>query len=491
MRDRQFIYRMLALTMVLLVAGYPVLAVTGTPELPNPGTVSGISKEQQVQIGRQAMAEVYQQMPVLPDSSPVTQYVRKLGEKLVAQIPKQYSWPYEFHVIQQKEINAFALPGGPMFINIGTITSADNEAELAGVMAHEMSHVYMQHSAKQASKGALTQGIAGILGGILGQGKLGTLAQLGASVGGGLVMLKYSRGDEAQADAVGAIILYKAGYNPKAMADFFQKLEKEGGGGGPQFLSDHPNPGNRQAAISKEIQSWPPKNFQTDSQAFASAKQQAQSVKAYTAQEIAAGAKQGTWAQQNKKSGATPANLPAPPAGSAGAGGGGMSNVSLEQVKPSGNFKQLDHSAFTIAYPDNWQSFSDQKSGGVMIAPQAGVSEQAGIAYGVVIDGAQANGSLDQATQQLVQNLQQQNPGMKPSGNAKSIQVSGQQARSQEFRGNSPIQQNGQAIPERDWLVTMQRPQGGLVYMVFIAPENTFGKLQPSYQKMLESMKLK
>src|SRR5262249_22929034 len=274
---------------------------TAAPELPNPGTVAGISKEQQEQLGRQAMAEVYQQMPVLPDSSPATQYVQRLGKKLVAQIPQQYSWPYEFHVIPQKEINAFALPGGPMFINIGTITAADNEAELAGVMAHEMSHVYMQHSAKQMTKGAFAQGIAGILGGLLGQGRLGSLAQLGINIGGGLVMLKYSRGDEAQADAVGAIILYKAGYNPQAMADFFQKLEKEGGRG-PQFLSDHPNPGNRQAAISKEIQSWPPKNYQADSQAFASAKQQANGVKAYTAQEIAAGAKQGVWAKENKKS---------------------------------------------------------------------------------------------------------------------------------------------------------------------------------------------
>src|SRR5262245_31583505 len=138
MRDRQFVYRALALTMVLLVSTTPLLAVTGAPELPNPGTVRGISREQQVQLGRQAMAEVYQQMPVLPDSNPVTQYVQQLGKKLVAQIPQQYSWPYEFHVIPQKEINAFALQGGPMFINIGTITAADNEAELAGVMAHEM-----------------------------------------------------------------------------------------------------------------------------------------------------------------------------------------------------------------------------------------------------------------------------------------------------------------------------------------------------------------
>jgi beta-barrel assembly-enhancing protease len=111
-----------------------------------------MTRDQQMQLGFQAASQVYQQMPVLPDSSPETQYIRKLGQKLVATIPSEYSWPFEFHVVPQKEINAFALPGGPMFVNIGTITAASNEAELAGVMAHEMSHVYMQHSAKQAGK---------------------------------------------------------------------------------------------------------------------------------------------------------------------------------------------------------------------------------------------------------------------------------------------------------------------------------------------------
>src|SRR5215471_4777297 len=128
-----------ALVLVLLaVQAYPQSA---SPEFPNPGKV-GFSRDEQRQLGLQAAAEVYKSMPVLPDNSPETQYVRQLGEKLVATIPPEYSWPFEFHVVAQKEINAFALPGGPMFINIGTITAASNEAELAGVMGHEMSHVY-------------------------------------------------------------------------------------------------------------------------------------------------------------------------------------------------------------------------------------------------------------------------------------------------------------------------------------------------------------
>jgi beta-barrel assembly-enhancing protease len=490
MNKAKLTVRALALVLALCMAApQRMLAATAAPELPNPGSVAGLSKEQQIQVGRQAMGEVYQQMPVLPDSNPVAQYIQQLGKKLVSVIPQEYSWPYEFHVIPQKEINAFAIPGGPMFINVGTITSADNEAELVGVMAHEMSHIYMQHSAKQMTKGALAQGIAGVLGGLLGGGKLGTLAQLGINIGGGLVMLKYSRGDEAQADAVGAIIMYKAGYNPQAMADFFQKLAQQGRGG-PQFLSDHPNPGNRRAAITKEIQQWPPKNYQTSSQTFANAKQKAAGVKSYTAQEIAAGAKQGTWARQNKESGATPKNLPAPASGSGSGAGGDTANVTFEQVKPSENFKQLEHSAFTIGYPDNWQVFGDPNSS-VTIAPQAGVSQSA-IAYGVVVDVAQnTSGSLDQATKEVIQNIQQGNPGMKVSGDIKSIQVNGREGKSVELTGTSPVTKNGQPLPERDWLVTVPRPEGGLLYQVYIAPENAFGKLKPTYQKMLQALQVK
>src|SRR5215470_1260970 len=138
-------------------------AQSPAPTFPNPGKTS-MSRENQHALGLRAAAQVYRQMPVLPDNSPETQYIRQLGQKLVATIPAQYSWPFEFHVVAQKEINAFALPGGPMFVNIGTVTAAANEAELAGVMAHEMSHVYMQHSAKQAHKEETTGLLAEIAG---------------------------------------------------------------------------------------------------------------------------------------------------------------------------------------------------------------------------------------------------------------------------------------------------------------------------------------
>jgi predicted Zn-dependent protease len=255
-----------------------------------------MSRDQQIQLGLQSAAQVYKQMPVLPDNSPETQYVRQLGKRLVATIPPEHSWPFQFHVVAQKEINAFALPGGEMFVNLGTITAAANEAQLAGVMGHEMSHVYMQHSAKQERKDAWTAGIAQVAGSVLGSrgGMLGQLEQEGVQVGAGMLMLKYSRTDEAQADHVGAIILYRAGYNPQALADFFKTLEGQGGTP-PQFLSDHPNPGNREIAIQKEIVPWPPQQYVGDFPEFAKVRQHASGLKTYNAEEIAQGAKSGQW----------------------------------------------------------------------------------------------------------------------------------------------------------------------------------------------------
>jgi len=486
--------RKLQASILAMVLAYGLAAAAQQPQLPDPGS-AGMSREQQEQVGLQAMAEVYKQMPVLPDSHPLTQYVQRLGRRLVPAIPSENSWPYQFHVIQQKEINAFAIPGGPIFINVGTIQAADNEAELAGVMAHEMSHVYMQHSAKQAGKASLAQGILGVLGAVLPGNAAGNIARLGIQVGAGTIFMRYSRKDEAQADAVGAIIMYKAGYSPKALAEFFQKLEQQGGGSGPQFLSDHPNPGNRVAAVDKEIQNWPPKSYSSSNQEFARAKQDAGGVKSYSAQQISDGAKQGLWARQNQQNGAVAPNVPQSSNGNGNGGsrsqGRNLSNVGYRQISPSGNFTQFRHNAFTIRYPSNWQATGDQNSG-VTIAPPAGV-DQGEIAYGVIVGAAQdPNASnLDQAMQDLVQNLEQSNPGLQNSGSLQDIQVNGVRGRAVNLRGTSPVQQNGRRLPERDWLIGLPRPEGGLLYLLFIAPENQFGQLNSTYQTMLNSLQLR
>jgi beta-barrel assembly-enhancing protease len=493
MKERSWAPRFLALFLALLIA-QPIwlFAAVQTPELPNPGQVS-LTRPQQEQLGLKAMGQVYQQMPVLPDSSPVTRYVQALGKKLERVIPQQYTWPYQFHVVQQKEINAFALPGGPIFINVGTITAADNEAELAGVMAHEMSHVYMQHSAKQMKQNigpSILAGVGQVLGSMVG-GVGGAIASGIGQMAGGMWSMKYSRGDEAQADAVGAIIMWKAGYNPKAMAEFFQKLEKEGGPGGPQFLSDHPNPGNRVQAVDNEIKDWPPKQYQDNSQAFIAARQDATKVKAYTAQEIEQGAKSGLWARQNQQTGAVPRNMPVSSttdqSGTA-SGDSTLANVTYDQIKPSGSFAQYQQNGISISYPSNWQTASQN---GLTIAPPAGASQGA-VAYGMVMQTGQmpSGASLEQATQALVQSLEQSNPGLQASGSSSGIQVNGMQGRSQTLMGNSPVQQNGKPLRERDWLVTVVGPNNQLVYAVFVAPEKDFGRLKSTYQHMLQSLQL-
>jgi Zn-dependent protease with chaperone function len=482
---------------LILVMTSPAWTATPTisPRLPDPGSAP-LSRDEQIQLGQKAMGEVYKQMPVLPDSSPTTQYIQQLGKKLQSAIPPQYNWPYQFHVVQQKDINAFALPGGPIFVNVGTINAADNEAELVGVLAHEMSHVYMQHSAKQMKQNTVPSILAG-LGQIAGKvfgGIGGAIASVGGQMVGGMLSMKYSRADEAQADSVGAIIMYKDSYDPRQMAEFFQKLEQMGGGG-PQFLSDHPNPGNRVAAVQKEIANWAPKRYLPSSAQFLQAKQQTGGIKAYTAQEIANGAKTGEWLKYNQQQKSIPQGVQVSATGTpAGgqAGGNGtptMTPVSYEQVQPSGNFKRLNENGFSIEYPDNWQAGNDQN--GITIAPAAGVS-QGGIAYGIVIgSGTPANAnSLDDATQALVKSLEQSQPGMHQTGSTQTVTVNGVQGRSVQFASNSPIQQNGQPIPERDWLVTVPGPQGGLVYFIFIAPESEFSRLQPTYKRVLDSLQM-
>src|SRR5215470_5459653 len=344
------------------------------------------SQDEEVQLGKQNAAEVMKQMPVLPDSDPVVQYIQRLGAKLSAKAPG-YQWPYNFHVVNVKDINAFALPGGPIFVNLGTIQAADNEAQLAGVMSHEISHVVQRHGTRAASKQMAAQLPLAILGGILGRGALSQMAQLGLSFGVGSYFLKNSRQAESEADLLGTDIMYDTGFNPQAMADFFEKLEKEGGSRGPQFLSDHPDPGNRSAAVSQEVRTLSRRSsYRSDSAEFRSIKQEVGGMHPYTSEQIAALQKEG-------KLGAT-AN---------GAVGGSLPSASH-------NTKTLDHNEFQMAYPDDWKVYGDQNSA-VTIAPASGVSDNA-IAYGVMVNGYQPEGSvnLDQATNELVSSLRQSNP---------------------------------------------------------------------------------
>jgi Zn-dependent protease with chaperone function len=487
---------------VLLLA-QPAYAQTEAPSFPNPGKTS-MSREQQHALGMQAAAQVFQQMPVLPDDSPESLYVRQLGQKLVTTIPEAYSWPFEFHVVPQKEINAFALPGGQMFVNIGTITAARNEAELAGVMGHEMSHVYMQHSAKQAGKAQKTSLIAGLAEIALGAsgvgqkagGLVGQMGEMGIQMGAEGMMMKFSRSDESQADAVGAVILYKAGYNPQAMADFFKLLATQGGSAPPQLFSDHPNPGNREEAIAQQISHWPAANYVKDSSSFAQVHQHALKVKAFTAQEIQAGAKSGQWASLNAKNGAGLNSAGDSAFLTRGSAASTMSpnRVSLRNVLPSEQMVTANLGPMKMAHPDNWPvTLPEQRGQFVTIAPAEGVTST-GVGYGVLLNGAGSQGqrmSVDDMTTALIQQIQQSNE-LEPLGKPEAITVGGKEGRSTYLRSPSPFPDaNGQTQPERDWLVTVQQSDGSMIYMIFIAPQADFATLQPTYEAMLKSIQFR
>src|SRR5215510_4626125 len=223
------------------------------------------SKQHDIQLGLQAAAQVSKQYHVVPNQE-LQDYIRRIGERLAAQkVARESGFQFTYTLVTDKSVNAFALPGGPTFVHTGLILAADNEAQVAGVLAHEISHVILRHGTNQASKANLMQIPALLAGAVTGSDLLAQLTNLGAAG----MLLKFSRTAESEADALGTRIMSEAGYNPLEMAAFFEKLEAEGGSRAPQFLSDHPNPGNRVRAVEAEIRALPQRSYGTMTGDFA------------------------------------------------------------------------------------------------------------------------------------------------------------------------------------------------------------------------------
>jgi Zn-dependent protease with chaperone function len=450
---------------------------------------NGFTEQQEITEGGKVAAKVYQQMPVLPDSSPVSQYVRELGMRLVAFAPG-YKWPYSFHVVASEDINAFALPGGSVFVNLGTIQAAETEAQLAGVMAHEISHVVMRHSTcnlTKLQKKSVWYGLGSIASAVvLGGGTLGQLGQ--AAIGGvqGLDFLHMSRDDEKQADLLGAGILYDAGYDPRGLPQFFETIQSKYGEGGAQMLSDHPNPGNRTQYVNAEIATLPPRTSgKVTSPEFTRIHALAAKEKAYTAKDVQA----GVWRQTGRYAAMAggPAQVISAPVGQ----GGVAVRLSRSSLGIGDRMVVYQGQGFSVNYPAGWQK-GEGKDGSVVFVPPNGAGS-AGIAYGALIDtvrpqnGVSDEASLARATTALAQQLSQQNGGMEQVGQMTSLNIGGQAANALELRGRSPVVEGGAALPERDWLVTVARPDGDLSYMVFVSPEADFAALKPVFSAMAQS----
>ncbi len=229
---------------------------------------------QDIELGVEASHQIERQAAVVRNSeldAYLSVILRKLEKSKYARTlnsdgSRDQLFPFRIHVVYEKKINAFSLPGGPLFIHTGAIQAADNEAQLAGVIAHEMSHVVLRHMTNQASKRDLVALPAILASALAGNSLLGQLTRIGIGFTANSALLKFSRADEAEADYNGAEIMADAGYNPIEMARFFEKLEEKAGKAGAieQFLSDHPNPGNRIAAISDEVRRLPRRNYVDD-----------------------------------------------------------------------------------------------------------------------------------------------------------------------------------------------------------------------------------
>ena len=234
---------------ILLLIGFSLMwPAVATPQF------SLVSVEQEIDMGRRVDAEVRREMPVLKDAE-VTAYVRSIGRRLAQHAPGP-KYPYSVGVVDYREINAFALPGGPIWVHRGLMHAASNESQVAGVLAHEVAHIAQRHSADQLTKVTMANWGLGVLGAFLGNSAGAGAAQMAAGFLTNGVFLKFSRDDEREADQVGLQILRRAGWNPRGMVELFEVLGREAKrdpGSVEVFFSSHPPPQDRINQLQGEI----------------------------------------------------------------------------------------------------------------------------------------------------------------------------------------------------------------------------------------------
>ena len=432
---------------------------------------------QDVQIGRDAAVEVRREYPMLNDAAS-ERLIDRIGKRLAANIPPQFRQPafqYSFDVVNMREINAFALPGGPMFVNRGMIEASGTEAEVAGVMAHELAHVALRHGTVQASKAQKFQigAIAGqILGAIVG-GNAGAVIAQGSEFGLSAYFLKYSREFEREADILGAQIMARSGYDALAMATMFETIARQGGSGGPEWLSSHPDPGNRSAAIRKEAEMLAAPTYAGNATEFRTVKSRLGGMSAApTAEQIARAQQQG---QQVPGQGQGQGQ----PVGTSGA-------VRVEA--PSGQWRSYQpNNALRITVPANWNQVGGES--GVMYVPEGGYYQgqngSTAFTHGVQIGAVNAGGqSLQQATDALIQSFTQSNPDLRRATNYARAKVGGRNGLTTTLTNVSAV--TGQQ--ERIVLSTASLNDGSTLFVIAVAPQTEFRSYQSVFNRVRQGI---
>ena len=425
-----------------------------------------------VKLGQQAAAEAEKKMQLVRDSK-LEAYVAHVGARLAGAIPQEFQHPefqYSFKVVDAKEINAFALPGGPMYVNSGMIAAAKTEGEMAGVMAHEISHVALRHGTAQVTKAQKYSVLSSILGagGAVVGGPLGSIAQMGAQ-GVGVYLLKFSREYETEADLLGAHIMANAGYDPRDLANMFRTIESQGGGGGG-FLSDHPSAKDRYAKINQEAQVLKINRSATpDGRDFIAAKQRV----SHGTGETMPGENQ---AYSNQPSRAPNTNQPANP-----------NTLSGRVEAPSSRYRSFDKEIFNVSVPENWQEMEQQN--GAWYAPKGAygtVNGQTVFTHAVNLGVAQTRSrDAQQATEEFINSLKQ-GGNLRARGGFQRVDVDGRQGQLITFDNTNEATGHAETVN----IVTTQLRDGTLFYLITVSPTNEYRNYQSTFSRILRSIRL-
>ena len=452
----------------VLVCAAAVFVSAQTAITPPP---NNYTPEQDVELGRKAAAEARQQLPIMRDDA-VSSYVDDIGHRLVDAIPPELrhsGFRYSFEPVNVREINAFALPGGPMFVNRGMLEAAHTEGEVAGVMAHELSHVALRHGTAQASKATkyeIGQAAGAVLGAIIGGG-WGQVISQGTQFGLGAAFLRFSREYEQQADLEGSHIMARAGYDPRDMANMFRTIEKQGGPGGPQWLSDHPNPGNRVEYITREAESLRVENPVRDTRAF-------QQVQAHLKQLPRA----PTTEEATRNAGR--------PTGTAG-----RARIPSGRVEPpASSFRTYNEgNLFRVSVPANWRELQGGTSS-VTFAPEgaygSGTNGQNVFTHGVEFGvGRNETHDLQTATQELLDSLARGNPNLGRASRFERVNLA-------DRRGLRTVLTNRSESGgvENIQVVTTQLRDGNVLYAIGVAPQEEFGSYRGVFDRIVGSLEI-
>ncbi|MFA9479089.1 M48 family metalloprotease [Phycisphaerales bacterium AB-hyl4] len=242
----QWLAAMLLALSLMVTPGCQVNPATGQSQF------NVLSEREEIEIGEQYSPEFLEEFGGPIPNERIQSYVREIGMEMAA-ISERPDLPWEFHTLDSGVINAFALPGGKVFISRGLMVEFENEAQLAAVIGHEIGHVTAQHIGQQMSRAAATQAGLGILGVAVAGTDWGPLLGVGAELGSGVYLLSFGREQENEADELGMRYMSRVGYNPAAALKVMEVLRAAGGGGGIEWLSTHPAPDTRVSRVQRVL----------------------------------------------------------------------------------------------------------------------------------------------------------------------------------------------------------------------------------------------